>query len=161
MFRALRLACPLVVTLLAPSIASAQAADPAMEKLRTDFEQAWKRGDAKALAALYTEDAVSVNAQGEVQRGRAAIEKVMTPGFAGPFKGSTISITSGASQSLSPDITVAEGRYTITGAMGPDGKPGPVNGHYLNTAVRRGNSWLIAGSAAFIPQPGAPQKPGQ
>jgi uncharacterized protein (TIGR02246 family) len=148
-----RLASAVLTVLLVASVGSAQAPDAAMEKLRTDFEQAWNRGDAKALAALYTEDALTVNAEGVAVRGRSAIEKTMGGSFAGPLKGSTISIKAGASQALPGDMSLNEGTYTISGGKGPDGKPMTINGRYLNTAVKRGNAVLIAGSAAFIPQP--------
>ena len=38
------------------------------------FAEAWDKGDAKALASYYTEDAVRVGAFGDVQHGRAEIE---------------------------------------------------------------------------------------
>jgi uncharacterized protein (TIGR02246 family) len=152
----LRVACPSVVTLAVALVlaipASAQKPDPALEKLRTDYEQAWKRGDVKALTALYTEDALGVGAQGTVTRGRANLEKQFSQDFAGPWKGTTISITLGTTQPLSPEISVNEGTFAVAGAA-------PMTGHYVNTVVKKDNAWLIAGSAAFVPQPsGAQQK---
>jgi uncharacterized protein (TIGR02246 family) len=153
---------PLVASLLLVTAASAQTTDPGIEKLRTDYEQAWKKADAKAIAALYAEEGVWVNQAGIVTRGRPALEKVMAENFLGDFKGSTIAITSGVSQVIAPDIAVAEGTYTISGATGPDGKPLTVKGHYLNTLVKKGASWVIASSAAFVPQPAAgAAKPGK
>ena len=159
MSRALRIVCPLVVCLLIVAPVCAQGSDPAMEKLRSDYEQAWKNGDAKALAALYTEDCLSVNEFGVVTRGRAGIEKLMAENFAGPFKGSTIAIKLGAAQAITPDIAVGEGTYSVVGA-GPDGKPMTSRGHYLNTIIKKENAWLIAGNTGFVPQrPPAAAKP--
>ena len=155
MTRALRLACPLVVAVLFVVTASAQSADPALEKLRTDYEQAWKKGDAKALASHYAEDALTVGADGVVTRGRANLEKQFAANFAGPWKGTSISITARATQALSQEISVSEGTFAISGVTGPDGKPAPLQGQYVNTIVKRNNAWLIAGSAAFVPQAAA------
>ena len=159
MSRVLRVVCALVVSLLIVAPAFAQGSDPAMEKLRSDYEQAWKNGDAKALAALYTEDCLTVNEFGVVTRGRAGIEKVMAENFAGPYKGSTIAIKIGASQAITPDISVGEGTYSVAGA-GADGKPMTSRGHYLNTVVKKGNAWLIAANTGFVPRrPPAAAKP--
>ena len=38
------------------------------------FAEAWSKGDAKAAAAFFADDAVRVGAFGDAQRGRAAIE---------------------------------------------------------------------------------------
>jgi uncharacterized protein (TIGR02246 family) len=159
MSRALRVVCPMIVSLLIAAPVFAQGSDPAMEKLRSDYEQAWKNGDAKALATLYTEDCLSVNQFGVVTRGRAGIEKLMTENFAGPYKGSTIAIKLGAAQAVTPDIAVGEGTYSVLGA-GPDGKPMTWRGHYVNTLIKKGNAWLIAGNTGFVPQrPPAAAKP--
>jgi uncharacterized protein (TIGR02246 family) len=56
--------------------AGAQSADPALERLRQSYEQAFAKGDANAVAAHYAEDALAVNADG-VHHGRAAIAKSM------------------------------------------------------------------------------------
>jgi uncharacterized protein (TIGR02246 family) len=147
MTRVIRLLCPLAASVLMAAAASAQTSDPAMDTLRTAYEQAWKKADAKALAALYTEDAVTVNAAGVVSRGRAAIEKGIGETLAGDAKGTTLSITPGALQVIAPDVAVGDGTYTLTGGTGTaTGK-----GRYLNTVVKRGASWAIAASAAFVP----------
>jgi uncharacterized protein (TIGR02246 family) len=55
--------------------ASRQADEEAIRKQARDFEQAFAKGDAKAIAAQWTENAVYRNESGEVVRGRAALEK--------------------------------------------------------------------------------------
>jgi uncharacterized protein (TIGR02246 family) len=163
MIRHVRLVCSLVASLLLASAASAQTADPAMDKLIKDYEQVWMKADAKALAALYSEDAINVNEAGVVTRGRAAIEKSATDTFLGPLKGSRLAVTSGASQAVAPDVTINEGTYTITGGSGPDGKPITLKGHYVNTRVKKGEAWVIAGNTTFVPAtpPAAAKAPGK
>ena len=163
MTRMVRIVCPFVAavvvgSLMTASTAIAQSKDPAVEKVRTAYEQAWQKGDAKAIAALYTDTAILIDAAGVVVHGRAAIEKAQAANFAGPYKGTTLTITPGLSQSVSPTLSVNEGTFTVTGIKGPDGKPVPVAGHYVNTFLKQGSGWLIASNAAFTPEPARPPK---
>jgi len=137
--------------------ASAQTKDPALDKLASDWTAAFARGDARALAGLYTENAIRVTPEGGKVIGRAAIEKAFAAGFEGPARGAKIAISIGSVQQVSADIAVNEGTYEVT-AVGPDGKPAPpVRGSYLNTIVKKGGAWLIAGNASIVPSP-APAK---
>lgn len=132
--------------------AGAQSADPALEKLRQSYEQAWVKGDANAIATHYTEDALVVNADG-VHHGRAAVLKNLTTNLAGPWKGSTLSVHMGQSQTLGADMSLNEGTYEVKGLTGPDGKPLVIKGSYINTLVKKGGAWVIAGHMAFAPPP--------
>lgn len=139
------------------TIASAQTKDPAMDKLAADWTAAFAKGDAKALAALYTENAIRVTQGGKVI-GRSAIEKEFTAMLAAPLKGAKINIQVGSSQHVSPDVAVNEGTYEVTGVLAPDGKPAPpLRGSYLNTVVKKGGAWVIASDADVAPPP-APAK---
>ena len=132
--------------------ASAQAVDPGIEKLARSYEQAWARGDAAGVAAHYTDNALSVNADG-VQQGRAAIQALMVKNFTGPWKGTTLAVHLGKSQPLGVDTVLHEGTYEVVGVKGPDGKPVPIHGSYLNTVVKKAGAYSIAGHMAFAPPP--------
>jgi uncharacterized protein (TIGR02246 family) len=132
--------------------AGAQGTDPAMQKLVQSYEQAWMKGDANAVAALYAEDSILVNADG-VHHGRAAVAKSLATNFAGPWTGSTLVVQVGKSQPLGPDLTLNEGTYEVNGLKGPDGRPLVVRGRYLNTLVKKGGAWVIVGHMAFAPPP--------
>jgi uncharacterized protein (TIGR02246 family) len=134
------------------AVASAQAADPGLEKLARSYEQAWAKGDAAGVVSHYTENALAVNADG-VQHGRAEIQASMVKNFAGPWKGTTLVVHLGKSQPLGPDMMLHEGTYEVVGVKGPDGKPVPVHGSYLNTLVKKAGAYLIAGHMAFAPPP--------
>jgi len=148
-----RLALAVCIVTLGMGITSASAqTKEAMEKLAADWAAAFHKGDAKALAGLYTEGAVRVTPQGGTVVGRAAIEKEFAANLAGPWKGSAIKITVGAVESVGPEAGVTAGTYEVTGAKMPDGTPAPtLKGSYLNTVVRRGASWLLASNAAVEP----------
>jgi uncharacterized protein (TIGR02246 family) len=134
--------------------ASAQTKDPAMDKLAADWSAAFAKGDAKALAGLYTENAIRVTPEGGKVIGRSAIEKELAAMLAAPFKGAKITIQVGSIQQVSPDVAVNEGTYEVTGVLAPDGKPAPpIRGSYLNTIVKKGEAWMIASNAGILPPP--------
>ena len=133
--------------------ASAQSKDPAVDKLVTDWTAAFARGDAKALASFYTENAVRVTPEGGKVIGRSAIEKEFATNFAGPWKGAAIKIETGAVETVAPDIAVGEGTYEVT-PKGPDGKPlAVIKGSYVNTMIKKNGAWVLASNAAVLPAP--------
>jgi uncharacterized protein (TIGR02246 family) len=144
----------LLVAGLAP--ASAQTKDPALDKLAADWAAAFAKGDAKALAGFYTENAVRMTPEAGTVVGRAAIEKEFAANIAGPWKGAKIVIKVGSTQPVGADIAVNEGTWEVAGT-GPDGKPMTLKGNYLNTIVKKGGAWVIASNAAAPPAP-APAK---
>jgi len=119
------------------------------------YQEAWAKGDAKALAASYDAGAVALTEAGAVT-GRTAIEQMFTANFAGPWKGTTIKLTPGKMHTLSPEIRVGEGTYEISGMMDATGKAlPPARGRYMNTTINRGGIWIIADQATFpIATPG-------
>lgn len=129
----------------------AAATDPELQKLADEFVQAWAKGDAKALAAMHTEDAIRIPGDGQVIAGRAAIEKSFTEGLSGMWKGSKLTITAGQFRQVAPNVQVAEGRYQIMGGTPAAGAP--TGGQYLNTLVRQDGRWRLASSAIIPPPP--------
>jgi len=59
----------------------AESAEVGIKKITAEYEKAFNAADAKAVAALWTEEGQYVGADGEVQNGRAAIEKNLTDFF--------------------------------------------------------------------------------
>lgn len=139
---------------LAP--AWAQLKDPAVDKLVADWTAAFAKGDAKALAGFYTENAVRASREAGTVVGRAAIEKEFAANFAGPWKGAKITITVGNTYPVGTDIAVSEGTWEVSGT-GPDGKPMTLKGSYVNTIVKKAGAWVIASNAA-VPLEPAPAK---
>jgi len=60
----------------APERPKAESDETAIVKLHQDFQDAWSRGDANALARCFAPDAVRVGAFGDVQRRRSEIRDV-------------------------------------------------------------------------------------
>jgi ketosteroid isomerase-like protein len=92
---------------------------PALARVLTDYERAWQQKDARALAALFTEDGFVLSNGAPPVRGRAAIEAhykgqggaLALRAFAYSNEGSTAFIIGGfARQEGQPDI----GKFTLT-----------------------------------------------
>jgi len=135
------------------SLLRAQATpDAEFKKLADAFMQGWAKGDAKAIAAVHTPDAIRAGGTNTpVTVGTAAIEAAMGAGLAGPYKGTTLVITAEASKQVAPDTYIGYGTYQITGGTPPPGTP--VKGQYMNTMVRQKGRWLIAASAVLPETP--------
>jgi uncharacterized protein (TIGR02246 family) len=137
------LAAIVLVTLSA--VVSAQKPDADTAKLADQYIAAFNKGDAKALTALYTADPTRLGPDGQLLTGRAAIEKAYMDGFAGPLKGSTLTLQQGRTQVAAPNVKIMEGRFTVSAAVA-------LKGRYVNTVVREGGTWLLA-SVVTVPDP--------
>ena len=102
----------------------AQSADEkAIRAVDDVFISNYNKGDSKALAALFTEDAEVVEADGDRYQGRGLIEQSFTDTFAAST-GVKIAFEIEAIRFLSPDVAKEEGRSLITPAKGaPDVAP--------------------------------------
>lgn len=99
----------------------------AVRALMGRLAEAWNDGDAHAFAQVFTDDADYITFFGLHTRGRAAIEEIHRPLFAGPLRGSRL--TGGSTgddgvqvRFLRPDVAlvVATGGSTLQGASAPD-----------------------------------------
>jgi uncharacterized protein (TIGR02246 family) len=81
------------------------------------YEAAFAKGDAKAIAALFTEDAEFTSDDGRTVSGRAAIETMSRAAFQSN-KGATLAIDSGSVRLLAPGVAVQKGSTSVTGKDG-------------------------------------------
>ncbi len=128
--------------------------------------ETWSRHDAKAYAALFTEDCDVVNVVGWWWHGRAELDRKLTAAFAFVFSESALTITDVQVRFLSPTIALAHARWTMTGARTPPGVPEPRAGIQTLVLTKQAQHWLIAGfqnthSAPEQPFPTRPPAPGQ
>jgi len=151
----IRTLAPIVAFVLVSTV-TGSAQGPATQDLQKVIDQytaAWAKGDAKGVAAVYTDNAIRVDVEGNVLVGRAEIQRSFEQNFAGFLKGTTIRITAGKQVSIRPEVLVVEGTYEVSGAKDPSGKPLTIKGRYLNTMVREGGRLLVGSNASFVPQP--------
>jgi uncharacterized protein (TIGR02246 family) len=125
-------------------MADDQTAKRAIEDIAAKLAEAWNRHDARALAAIFAEDADFTNVFGMVAKGRAAIEALHAPLFKTIFKDSRLSVTETGVRLIRPDVASVDVKWTMTGARDPHGNPWPEREGLLNwIATRHGDGWLI------------------
>jgi uncharacterized protein (TIGR02246 family) len=109
----------------------------AVDDLIRKYEEAYNRGDAKAVANLFTNDVDYIDLDGVERKGRDVIEQLL----AGSFQenpGAKLEVTIDEVSRLAPDVLVDRGLATVTPATGA--------GHatrYVAIHVRKGDHWEI------------------
>ena len=131
--------------LLVPLLAAADgpAARPDDEKgVRAAidaFAQAFAKGDAKAIAGLFTENGEAVDGDGEAIRGREALEAHYAARFA-EIPGAKIETGIESIKPLAPGVATVSGRSRVLGSDGSEvGGAG-----YATTYIERDGKWLVA-----------------
>jgi uncharacterized protein (TIGR02246 family) len=104
------------------------------------FEKAWNAGDAKAAASFYTSDGVRVGAGGDVQHGRAEIERAYEDLLHGPFAGASVQQATGEVRLLGCDLALWRGGIEI----GLPGGGPTMRGHVVQVMTKDAEgAWLI------------------
>jgi uncharacterized protein (TIGR02246 family) len=111
----------------------------AVKQSSQEFAQAFAKGDAKAIAALWTEQGELHHPGGDVVRGRADIEKVFAEFFKENPK-SQVEVLIESIRFPAPDLAIEEGILRSTGS----GKELPSTTLYSVTHVRQGGAWKVA-----------------
>ena len=103
------------------------------------FVAAFDRGDAKAVAALWTEDGEYVDEAGSVFRGRQAIEQEYARFFA-ENPGAKLKMVVDSLRLLGPQAAIEDGHASLDPP--PPGAPGAAK--YSAVHVKQGDAWLMA-----------------
>src|SRR6476469_7746189 len=103
----------LALLLFAVPTPAQPAKNPELQKVADAFVAAWNKADAKALAALHTENAIRADTQGQVTVGRAAIEQGFTKAFAAELKGTKLVVTPGDERAVNADLAMTSGAWEI------------------------------------------------
>jgi uncharacterized protein (TIGR02246 family) len=139
--------------------------EAAIRTLEARLPEAWNRHDAKAFAAVFTENGDCVNIVGWWWKGRAEIERKLTDAFVYVFKESTLTDTNVDIRFLTSDLAVAHVRWTMTGAKTPSAIPIPQQGIQTHVLQKQNGQWLLAAfqntlSVPEMPFPKGPVAPG-
>jgi uncharacterized protein (TIGR02246 family) len=128
-----------------PAADKARDADAeAITKSSLDFAAAFGKGDAKAIAALWTDQAECHDADGTVIQGRDAIEKAFTEVFKDKTQGK-VEVEIRSIRFPSRDTAIEEGFLRHT----PDGPGLPSSTMYTASHVREDGKWLLAYSREY------------
>lgn len=113
------------------------------------WEEAWAKHDAAAIAALHTDDAVTVNRFGTVVRGREDLVKALSflHGVHGPFHNSVFPpLELLIQRSIAPNVQAAQAKWQNP-VMRPDGTidPASINDMIVTfILLKTGGAWLAS-----------------
>lgn len=134
---ALALVIQLWLAGVSPPVQDQDAIRVAIEKRAAEFSAAFNRGDVKAVAVMYTEDAIALPPDADIVRGRAAIEMLWTDAMASGIKSITFTVlavqsggnlaveTGRATLGVQPagqPVTTQAGKYVVVWQRGADGQ---------------------------------------
>jgi uncharacterized protein (TIGR02246 family) len=102
------------------------------------FEAAYAKGDAKAIADFFTEDAEYTTEDGRIFSGRAAIEASVRSAFTGN-KGAKLAINVDSVKILAPEVVLEKGSTTVTAPSG-----GTNGALYTAIHVKKDGKWKIS-----------------
>lgn len=121
-------------------------------------EAAWNAHDSVGYAALFAEDADVINVLGWHWQGRAELRDKLGRAFATVFARTVLRVEGVSVRPVAPGVVVAHVRWTMTGALSPDGSGGNVPQRGIQTQVlKRGpGGWMIV---AFQNTNAVPERP--
>jgi uncharacterized protein (TIGR02246 family) len=126
---------------------------PIRERVQ-EYENAFNRGDAKAVAAIYDVNGSHTYANGIINRGRLEIERGLAESFVGPMKGTHIKLTPEVIRFPANDVAVEEASFILTGLKMPDGTDvGPIKGLCLAVYHKQNNEWFAFAVQCMVPPP--------
>jgi ketosteroid isomerase-like protein len=132
---------------LAPAVASAQIEEPRiplqtkmseLNRFRVEYAEAYNKKDAAAVSAMYSADAIIVDAEGSVHKGGEAIKQWLTGG-ASSFPHMVIESDS---MSIYGNTAVDVGMVKMHPAAG-----GEMQAHYMVVLRRSMNGWKLVRGA--------------
>jgi uncharacterized protein (TIGR02246 family) len=125
---------------MAPNICRADQAEDeaAIRKNAEDYVAAYNNQDAKAVAAMWSPDAVYMDAStGEAAIGREEIENVFSQTLA-EFKDAKLQVDVKTVEFVSPNVAIENGTVRV---IRPDAEPEETD--YMAVNVRQDGKWLI------------------
>ena len=128
-----------------PGLSAQSARDEAeIREVQARQQEAWNRHDAKAYAALFTDDGDVVNVVGWWWKGQREIEAKLTAAFVVVFRDSTLKIDDVEVRFLAGNVAIAHVRWSMEGSKTPPGIPEPRQGIQIQVLQKRGRAWRIA-----------------
>ena len=115
-----------------------QTEEEAIVKETTAFAEAWRKGDAKAVASFFTEDAVRVGAFGDIQNGRAEIEAAYDKLLHQTMPGAELKQERGSVRMISAELAVWQAGIEIASPTVPS-----LKGHVVQVMKKVGGRWLV------------------
>jgi uncharacterized protein (TIGR02246 family) len=128
--------------------------EAAIKALCTSFDEAWNKGDAKAMGALFVPDGNMISPTGELIQGRAGVEQKFGTELASQLKGTTHKITVNTLYFIKPDVAMGEADVEMANVKGPGGKAmPPVRVKGTGVFVKQAGKWMFFATRAYIHVP--------
>jgi uncharacterized protein (TIGR02246 family) len=125
--------------------AGQQADETEIHGVLNGFVDAWNQHDAKAFAAVFSQDADFTNWRGMGASGRAKIEEFHAPLFATIFKNSHQTLSDTRIRLIRPDVAAVDVNWGMTGQTDPKGNALPArNGLLIFVMAKTDGAWHIA-----------------
>jgi len=123
----------------------------AIRAIGPELSSRWNRGDAKACAALWTEEGSLITPDGTRVDGRDQIEQLLARDFEKLFKGSQGQYTVQVIDWLKPDAAFVDMELALSGLMRPDGTPRRDQTVQMVASVsKQQGRWLLANVRSFL-----------
>ena len=114
--------------------------EQAVRNVVSDFAAAWNRHDAKAMAALHTEDVNFVNIFGQWWKGRKEVEDNLARAHATAFAKSKMLTESDQVKFPAPNVAIIQGTMELLNA--PPETLGRC--HSIRVMIKENGRWLIS-----------------
>ena len=135
-------------------ILSQETKEVEVRKRIQEFEDAYNRGDAKAVASIYDVNATHTYANGITHRGRLEIQKGLEEMLAGPMKGTQMKLTPEVIRFPADNVAVEEASFIMTGLRMPDEtEVPPIKGFCLAVYHKLNNEWFALSVQCMVPPP--------
>lgn len=150
---------------LALALSTSVAASPTddVNGILKSLEAAFNKGDAKAAAALFADDADVINPAGVPGKGRAGIEKVIATDLATILKGTTHTFTTETVRELGANVMLVDAKHEAQNMKMPDGKlqTGKLHVTFVVTKSKLGKLQIAAARPYMFVPPPAPSGMGK
>lgn len=151
----------LALALIAPSnvlafATAAPAEDIANEKLirslYEDFETGWNTHQPDRMADMWAIDGDHQEPDGHIAKGREEVRELFTKQHKSIFGQTTLDLTIDSVWFITRAVALIDGKYSISGIVGPDGTAIPQRrGHLTSILMLEKSRWSIAASRLMIP----------
>src|SRR6516162_1115027 len=112
-------------------------ATQAMSDLAKNYVAAYNKGDAKAVASFFAEDAEYIDADGQLTKGRDEIEKLLATAFQ-DNPGAKLDIAVDEVTQVTPEVVVSRGVATVTPESGDEEAT-----RFEAIRVKKGEQWQL------------------
>lgn len=116
------------------------------------FEDSWNAHKVDGMADMWALDGDHQEPDGHLAKGREDVRALFRRQHETAFKNTVLDLSIDTVWFITADVALVDGKYSIVGIVGPDGKEIPGRqGHLTAILMKDGQTWEIAASRLMIP----------